>query len=136
MLREHWIEQGQPRSSERVLPRFNGRNYRARHFDEVLRRAGLAGHTPKGLRDTYASWLVSLGAPVAWVSESLGHSNWAVTARHYARWMDDAAGRQFTSELDTGDVWPDLLARVGATIAPESTPKRPHAHFGQTVTSR
>jgi hypothetical protein len=59
---------------------------------------------------------------VAWVSESLGHSNWAVTARHYARWVDDAMGRQFTPELDSGDVWPDLLARVGATIDPESPP--------------
>jgi integrase len=74
LLREHWVKQGQPGSSERVLPRFNGRNYRYRHFDEVLRRAGLAGHTPKDLRDTFASWLVSLRVPVAWVSESLGHS--------------------------------------------------------------
>ena len=41
--------------------------------------------------------------------------------------MDDAAGRQFTSELDSGDVWPDLLARVGATIDPESTPIGLHA---------
>ncbi len=110
-----------------MLPRFNGRNYRARHFDEVLRRAGLAGHTPKDLRDTFASWLVSLGAPVAWVSESLGQSNWAVTARHYARWMDDAARQPLTPKLDSGDVWPDLLARVGATIDPESTPIGLHA---------
>ncbi len=122
-------------ASERVLPRFNGRNYRARHFDEVIRRAGLAGHTPKDLRDTFASWLVSLGAPVAWVSEALGHANWAVTARHYARWVDDAARQPVSPELQSGDVWPDLLARVGATIDPESTPKRPHAHFGETVTS-
>jgi hypothetical protein len=99
-----------------------------------MRRAGLAGHTPKDLRDTYASWLVSLGAPVVWVSESLGHANLAITARHYTRWMDDAARQPVTRELDLGDVWPDLLARVGATIAPESTPKRPHTHFGETVT--
>jgi hypothetical protein len=78
--------------------------------------------TNDNLRDTFASWLVSLGAPVAWVSESLGHSNWAVTAHHYARWVEDAAGRQCTPGLDSGDVWPDLLARVGATIAPESPP--------------
>jgi integrase len=136
VLREHWVEQGQPRSSERVLPRFNGRNYRARHFDEVLRRAGLAGHTPKDLRDTFASWLVSLGVPVPWVSESLGHSNWAVTARHYARWIDDAASRELVPQLEPGDVWPDLLAQLAATIAPESPPNRPHADFGQTVTSR
>ncbi len=67
--------------------------------------------------------------------EPLGHSNWAITARQYARWMDDAARQPVTRELDLGDVWPDLLARVGATIDPESTPKRPHADFGETVTS-
>ena len=87
-----------------------------------MRRTGLAGHTPKDLRDTFASWLVSLGVPVAWVSHSLGHSNWAVTARHYAQWMEDAAGRQFTPELESGDVWPDLMARLGATSDPEATP--------------
>ena len=64
VLRQHWVAEGQPRGGDRVLPRFNGRNYRVRHFDEVLRRTGLAGHTPKDLRDTFASWLVSLGAPV------------------------------------------------------------------------
>jgi integrase len=122
VLREHWVAEGQPSANDRVLSRFNARNYRARHFDEVMRRAGLAGHTPKDLRDTFASWLVSLGAPVAWVSESLGHANWAITARHYARWMNDAAGQQFTPKLDSGDVWPDLLARVGATSDPEATP--------------
>jgi integrase len=127
LLREHWVKQGQPGSSERVLPRFNGRNYRYRHFDEVLRRAGLAGHTPKDLRDTFASWLVSLRVPVAWVSESLGHSNWALTAKHYARWIDDAASRELAPTLEPREVWPDLLARVGATIAPESPPIGLHA---------
>jgi hypothetical protein len=61
------------------------------------------------------------------VSESLGHSNLAVTARHYTRWMDDAARQPLTPKLDSGDVWPDLLARVGATIDPESTPIGLHA---------
>jgi integrase len=136
VLREHWVAEGQPQASERVLPRLDGRNYRARHFDEVMRRAGLTGHTPKDLRDTFASWLVSLGAPLAWVSESLGHANWAVTARHYARWVDDASRQPVTPELDLGDVWPNALARVGATSDPEATPIRPHTHFGQKVTSR
>jgi hypothetical protein len=34
----------------------------------------------------------------------------------------DAAGRQFTLELNLGDVWPDLLARLRATIAPGAPP--------------
>jgi hypothetical protein len=85
---------------------------------------GSVPKTPKDLRDTFASWLVSLGAPVAWVSESLGHANWAVTARHYARWVDDAARQPVTPLLDSGDLWPDLLARAGTTSTPDSTPMR------------
>jgi len=34
----------------------------------------------------------------------------------------DAVSRQFTPELDSGDLWPNLLARVGATIDPEGAP--------------
>ncbi len=101
-----------------------------------MRRAGLAGHTPKDLRDTFASWLVSLGAPVAWVSESLGHSNWAVTARHYARWMDDAARQPLTPKLDSGDVWPDLLAQVATAIAPESPPRAFRPNGDEPLTHR
>ncbi len=41
--------------------------------------------------------------------------------------MEDAAERQFTPEPDSGDVWPDLLARVGATSDPETTPNALHA---------
>ena len=78
---------------------------------------------PSGV--TFASWLVSLRAPVAWVSESLGHANWAVTARHYARWVDDAARQPATPEMDLGDVWPDLLARMGPQAPPNRPPKRP-----------
>ena len=112
LLRGHWMEHGQPGAGERVLPRFHGRNYRERHFDVVLRRAGLAGHTPKDLRDTFASWLVSLGAPLPWVSKALGHSDWSITARHYAKWMEDAGAERGIGQLDEGELWPDLLARV------------------------
>jgi len=87
-----------------------------------MRRAGLAGHTREDLRDTSASWRVNLGVPVAWVSDALGHWSWAVTARHYARWVDDAASRELPPELGAGDVWPDALARVGARSEPETTP--------------
>ena len=97
-----------------------------------MRRAGLAGHAPKDLRDTFASWLVSLGVPVAWVSDALGHSGWVVTARHCARWIDDTASRELPPTLGAGDVWPDSLARVGR----EALPKRPHVDFCETVPTR
>ena len=106
-----------------MLPRFHARNYRQRHFDVVLRRAGLAGHTPKDLRDTFASWLVSLGAPLVWVSNALGHSDWSVTARHYAKWIEDSGAGRVNAQLDECEVWPDLLARVRASSESDPAPK-------------
>ena len=83
--------------------------------------AGLAGHTPKDLRDTFASWLVSLGAPVAWVSKALGHSDWSITARHYAKRMEDAESGRVVGQLQEGELWPDLLARVRAANEPAAS---------------
>ena len=87
-----------------------------------MRRAGLAGHAPKDLRDTFASWLASLGVPVAWVSDVLGHSSWAVTARHYARWIDDTASRELPPTLGADDV-AGLVGPGGARSSPETTPR-------------
>ncbi len=79
--------------------------------------------------------------PMACVFESLGHSNWAFTARHYARWMDDAIGQQFTSELDSGKCFGEFrLSKMRPNrpnrlrIAPEfsSDPR----HQGRTKASR
>ena len=50
----------------------------------------------KDLRDTFASQLVSAGIPLGYVSHQLGHANLAVTAKHYARWIDDAQGRRLS----------------------------------------
>ena len=74
--------------------------------------AGLEDHSPKDLRDTFASWLVSLGVPLPFVQKTLGHANWAVTAQHYARWVSEAEFMG-SPRLRPGEVWPDLLARLG-----------------------
>ena len=73
-------------------------------------------------RDTFASWLVSLGAPLPWVSKALGHSDWSITARHYAKWMEDAGAGRGIGPLDDGELWPDLLARVRPASDPETHP--------------
>jgi len=53
----------------------------------MLKAAGIMQHvTPHGLRDTYASHLLSAGVQLAYVSAQLGHADVAITARHYARW--------------------------------------------------
>jgi integrase len=124
-LREFWIAKGQPVPKERVLPKFRPRNYRSRHFDEVCRLAKLKGHTPKDLRDTFASQLLTAGVQLGYVSEQLGHSDVSVTARHYARWVEGSDYRR-PLEVREGEVPADLLAR----ICIESPQKSPQSQSG------
>jgi hypothetical protein len=66
-----------------VLPGFDPRNFGQRRSSRVARETGLGHHVPKDLRDTFASWLLSLGVSLPHVSRQLGHTDMAVTARHY-----------------------------------------------------
>jgi integrase len=63
VLREYWLAEGQPKPDVRVVPGFRSNNYARRHFDEVLKAAKLDadGYTPRDLRATFASHLVSVG---------------------------------------------------------------------------
>ena len=95
----------------RTLVRFNQANYRSRHFDAVCADAGLAGHTPKDLRDTFASQLLTAGIQLGYIAEQLGHADVATTARHYARWAGGKAYRR-PLEVEPGEVPADLLERI------------------------
>ena len=87
-------------------------NCRNRHSRKVCGAAGIGSaakvdaltraHTPKDLRDTYASQLLTAGI-------QLGHSDVSITARHYARWT---GGDDYRSPLDVreGEVPADLLS--------------------------
>jgi integrase len=60
----------------------------ARRFKALLVRAGL----PKSfrlydLRHTYATHLLSMGAPITYVAAQLGHSKPTTTLNHYAHWI-------------------------------------------------
>ena len=111
-LRDLWLEAGQPEGSERILTRFHPRNYRTRHFDLVCSAAKIAGRTPKDLRDTFASQLLTAGVQLGYIGAQLGHADVATTARHYARWEGADAYRR-PLEVAEGEVPADLLARIG-----------------------
>jgi integrase len=65
-----------------------GRRDFERAFQRVLGKAGLPTHySPKSLRHTYASILLSEGASPLYVSRQLGHTSTAITERVYTRWI-------------------------------------------------
>jgi integrase len=113
-LAELHLRQGRPAAEEPILGRIDPNNFRKRTWAEICTKARIGARRPKDLRDTFGSWLVSLGAPLPFVQEGLGHSDWATTARHYARWIR-AASKQTSPALGPGEVWPDLLARLEPT---------------------
>ncbi len=135
-LQAYHLEQGRPASG--TIAPLDHANYRNRHF-RMLREAiaieiqketvpshvSLDGVTPKDLRDTFASQLLSVGIQLPYVSKQLGHADVGVTAKHYARWT---GGNTYRSPLNVGEgeVPADLLARL--QIHPPQ--KSPHFQSG------
>jgi hypothetical protein len=98
-----------------VVPGFEAANYRHRHFRRVCRAARIGEQwRPKELRDGYAGWLLSCGIQLGCVSRQVGHTDAAVTARHYARRAGDDPYR-LALEVGPGEVPADLLARLSRT---------------------
>jgi integrase len=78
---------------------------------EIAREAGVAEHTMKDLRDTFASGLLTTGVPIAYVAALLGHADAGATAaRHYAKWIRRTRYVE-PLRLGPGEVVTDLLAR-------------------------
>jgi len=122
-LRDLYVSEGQPSTNAFVLPGHDQTNFvktksrnpkkRQREGDwtRILKKARVAGFTPKDLLDSFASYLLTAGVQLGYVSSQLGHSNVATTAAHYARWAGGDAYRS-PLELEFGEVPADLLARL------------------------
>ena len=112
----------QPRSAPRefVLAGVNDSNFRKREWRRILKRAKIGHRTLKDLRDTYASQLLTAGVQLGYVSSQLGHADVAVTARHYARWIEGDRYRE-PMVMEVGEVPADLLARLGDPASDHST---------------
>lgn len=65
---------------------WNSTEFRLR-LHRLCKRHGLTTCRPKDLRDTYASYLFSLGVPPGYVASQLRHQDMETTLRHYARFM-------------------------------------------------
>jgi integrase len=128
-LREDWMRAGQP-AAGRVLPPIDSFGYRKRHFRKVCRAAGIGEQwSPKDLRDTFASQLLTAGVQLGYISKQLGHAGVAVTSQHYAKW---AGGDEYRAPLALrpGEVPADLLARLGrAVVAGEGAEAKPRGPY-------
>jgi integrase len=68
---------------QRVLHWRNPCTY-SRHFEAIVKEAGLQGVTPHKLRHTFASILINGGVELKVVSELLGHTDIFTTSKFYA----------------------------------------------------
>jgi integrase len=77
---------------------------RAGDWQRSLRLAGVRYRYPYQMRHTFASQALSAGENVMWVAKQMGHSDWTMTARKYARWIPsivpDAGGKVAALWLD------------------------------------
>ena len=103
-----------------VLDGIDDANFRRREWRRILKRADIGHRAMKDLRDTFASQLLTAGIQLGYVSQQLGHSNVATTARHYARWAGGDLYRE-PLVLQEGEVPADLLAWLGEE-SPHSPP--------------
>lgn len=70
------------------------------HWTRILKKAGVRYRYPNQLRHTFASWMLSCGENPQWVAKQMGHKDWSVIVKHYARWMpklDADAGKRATA---------------------------------------
>lgn len=78
-------------------PYASGKAIRERDWKTTLRIAGVPYRAPKQMRHTFASMMLSAGENVMWVARQMGHKDWTVTARRYARFipgLDPTAGQK------------------------------------------
>jgi len=110
-----------PEPEALVLAGIEYRSFQDHVWPRILRTAGLTGITYKDLRDTFASWLITCGVPLGYVSRQLGHADLAITATHYARW---AGGDDYRDPLPRlpGELPADFLARLPAG-SPQKSPQ-------------
>ena len=113
-LGELYLSQSpRPRATDRVFE-IDG-NEADRLWKRVVDQASLPGLRMKDLRDTYGSWLLTLGVPIQYVSRQLGHGSIGVTQTHYAEYLGDRGDDQVYVEpprLGPGEVVADLLSRL------------------------
>ncbi len=111
-------------AGEAYVLQFHLRDFRDRGWARLVDAAKIGHRRPKDLRDTFASQLLSAGVQLGYVSTQLGHADFGVTVRHYAKWVGGDEYREPLA-LQEGEVPADLLARLAESHqSPRPEPRR------------
>ncbi|MDX8382875.1 MAG: tyrosine-type recombinase/integrase [Ghiorsea sp.] len=62
---------------------------RKRFWIPALKKANIEYREPYQTRHTYASFLLTIGEPVAWIARQMGHTDPSVLFKRYARWVPE-----------------------------------------------
>src|SRR5262245_9079543 len=95
-------------------------NLAERHFHRCMEKAGLHRRRPYDLRHTFASLLLTAGAPIAYVSEQMGHQNIQLTVKLYGHlqpganrhWMNKLPGMTKARRMATSGNWRQKLKKA------------------------
>jgi len=74
---------------------------RERAWRPTLKRAGVRYRYPYQTRHTFACLMLTAGENPAWIASQMGHADWGMIRKTYARWMPTAA-------LDAGNKFKTL----------------------------
>lgn len=91
-----------PRTAE---PYATDKQFREWQWRPALVRAKVRYRPPRQLRHTYATWLISAGENIKWVSGQVGHASTKMTLDTYANWLpslDSEAGNVAVAKLWSG----------------------------------
>ena len=92
-----------PKKPEMLFPNRSGNyidwNNAVDAFHRICEKAKIGRFRPYALRHTFATILLTEGAPITYVASQLGHSKPITTLRYYAKWLPDQ-GDRFIELLD------------------------------------
>ncbi len=70
-------------------PYINSARVAERFFQSFLKKLNIRYRGPNQARHTFASRLLTTGAPERWIMREMGHTSIMMFEKHYGRWMDD-----------------------------------------------